>query len=118
MLKSNLNILKILNTVCRRSGNNKRQISSCFINHSPPTTTTKDNAILEEFSQKFLGSRKVSFTERLNFLDSAKDEAIPIYRIMGIDGKFIDPSLDPNIPKENLVQMYKQVRNLCFTAFY
>lgn len=83
-----------------------RQIATSVIRLS---NDASDKAMLREFSQKFLGARKVDFTQQMTFLDSANDDAIPIYRIMGVDGKFFDSSQDPDIPRENLVKIYQQV---------
>ena len=57
---------------------------------------------------QYLGAQAV-FTNSLDFLTPDVTQGIPIYRVMGRDGKVIDESHEPNIVKEELVQMYKSM---------
>ena len=50
---------------------------------------------------------QAAFTNSLDFLIPKITQGIPIYRVMGRDGKVIDESQEPNIAKEELVHMYK-----------
>ena len=59
----------------------------------------------ESLSQ-FLGAR-AAFTNSLDFLTPDVNQGIPVYRVIGKDGKVIDESHEPNIAKEELVHMYK-----------
>uniref|UniRef100_A0AC34Q6G2 2-oxoisovalerate dehydrogenase subunit alpha n=1 Tax=Panagrolaimus sp. JU765 TaxID=591449 RepID=A0AC34Q6G2_9BILA len=68
-----------------------------------------DDFRLEEFSSKYLGHRKAKFTENLEFIDSGNAEAISIYRATNTAGDFVDPSQDPNLSKDVLVKMYRDM---------
>uniref|UniRef100_A0A0N5C9G4 2-oxoisovalerate dehydrogenase subunit alpha n=1 Tax=Strongyloides papillosus TaxID=174720 RepID=A0A0N5C9G4_STREA len=61
---------------------------------------------LAEFSEKFLGYRKAEFTEKMAFLDSTKDKAIPIYCVTNSEEQFTDLSQDPKFSKDEAFKMY------------
>uniref|UniRef100_A0A0N5BBE4 2-oxoisovalerate dehydrogenase subunit alpha n=1 Tax=Strongyloides papillosus TaxID=174720 RepID=A0A0N5BBE4_STREA len=71
--------------------------------------SSSDAFKLAEFSEKFLGYRKAEFTEKMAFLDSTKDKAIPIYRVTNSEGQFTDPSQDPKFSKDEALKMYKSM---------
>lgn len=70
-----------------------------------------EHQILDEFSQKYLGGRRVDFTDKLNFVSSIKQEAIPIYRTMRTNGEFVDTKFDSILSKDRAIDIYKKVKN-------
>ena len=55
---------------------------------------------------------KARYTESLSFLTpSSNTEGIPVYRVMDKKGDIILPDSDPNLPDEQLLKMYKVIRN-------
>merc|ERR1719209_2289288 len=64
----------------------------------------------ESFAQ-FPGAR-AAFTNSLNFLAPDVTQGIPVYRVMGRDGKVLNESYDPNIAEEEMVHMYKSMTML------
>ena len=59
---------------------------------------------------QFPGAR-AAYTNNLEILIPDVSKGIPIYRVMGRDGKVIDESHDPNIAEEEMVHMYKSMEN-------
>lgn len=55
---------------------------------------------------QFPGSRS-QWTEKLEFLKCDAGEGIPVYRVMGRDGKVIDASQDPQLGEEKIKQIYQ-----------
>ena len=60
---------------------------------------------------QFPGAR-AAYTNNLEILIPDVSKGIPIYRVMGRDGKVIDESHDPNIAEEEMVHMYKSMTML------
>ena len=60
---------------------------------------------------QFPGAR-AAYTNNLEILTPDVTKGIPIYRVMGRDGKVIDESHDPNIAEEEMVHMYKSMTML------
>lgn len=84
-----------------------------FASSSPPAGATlgsEDAARLREFQENFVGGRRIQLTNSMQFIDSATMDAIPIFRVMDLDGKVINEAHDPKFPKEKLVDIYKKVR--------
>uniref|UniRef100_A0A914WCI9 2-oxoisovalerate dehydrogenase subunit alpha n=2 Tax=Plectus sambesii TaxID=2011161 RepID=A0A914WCI9_9BILA len=73
------------------------------------SSTSAEQQTLSEFSSKYLGHRKASFTEKLEIVDPLKAEAFPIYRVMNYEGKIIDPQHDPKFDQEMAVKAYKKM---------
>lgn len=71
-----------------------------------------DEFRLKEYSDKYLGYRKVAFTEKLVITDSGKIPTLPIYRVTDSKGKFIDASQDPRFDKETALKIYKTMTQL------
>ncbi|CAI5444407.1 unnamed protein product [Caenorhabditis angaria] len=67
---------------------------------------------LDEYSGKYLGHRKVNFTEKLEIIDANKTAAIPIYRVTNAVGDVIDQSQDPKFDKDQALKMYKTMTKL------
>jgi len=76
------------------------------------SSKSSDEFRLDEFSEKYLGHRKARFTEKLEIIDSGKVEAIPIYRATNGEGDFVEPSQDPNLPKDVALKMYRDMAAL------
>lgn len=84
-----------------------------FYSSKKATAQSADDFRLTEFSEKYLGYRKARFTEKLEIISSVTTEsAFPIFRVMDSEGDFIDPSLDPVMPKEMAVRVYKCMTQL------
>jgi len=60
---------------------------------------------------EFPGSRS-NFTEKLEFIQPNIYDGIPVYRVMDRTGTILDPSQDPNLSKEVVVEMYKKMTML------
>ena len=60
---------------------------------------------------QFPGAR-AAYTNNLEILIPDVSKGIPIYRVMGRDGKVIDESHDPNIAEEEMLHMYKSMTML------
>jgi len=60
---------------------------------------------------QFPGAR-AAYTNNLEVLTPDVTQGIPIYRVMGRDGKVIDESHDPNIAEEEMLHMYKSMTML------
>ncbi|CAD5214670.1 unnamed protein product [Bursaphelenchus okinawaensis] len=71
-----------------------------------------DEFRLNEYSEKYLGHRKARFTETLEFIDSTKHDAVPIYRITDTDGEFLDANQDPGFSEQEATKMYKDMVTL------
>lgn len=88
-----------------------------FASSSPPSTaplSSEDAAILREFQENFVGGRKIQLTTKLQFIQSENMDAVPIFRVMGLDGQIINEAYDPKLPKEKLIEIYKKVRFLFY----
>ncbi|KJH40825.1 putative 2-oxoisovalerate dehydrogenase subunit alpha [Dictyocaulus viviparus] len=93
-------------------------------------THSSDEFTLKEYSEKYLGYRKVCsfiailivnlylnflqavFTERLEIIDPNKIAAIPIYRVTDSLGNIIDDSHDPHFDKETSLKIYRSMTQL------
>jgi len=60
---------------------------------------------------QFPGAR-AAYTNSLDVLTPDVTQGIPIYRVMGRDGKVIDESHDPKIAEEEMLHMYKSMTML------
>jgi len=75
-------------------------------------TSLKSNYSTEkEHLAQFPGA-KAAYTEQLDILQPDVKNGIPIYRVMGRDGKVFDLSHEPSIDGEELQHMYKSMTML------
>jgi len=75
-------------------------------------TPIKSNYSTEkEHLAQFPGA-KAAYTEQLDILQPDVKNGIPIYRVMGRDGKVFDLSHEPSIEGEELQHMYKSMTML------
>ncbi|CAK5103216.1 unnamed protein product [Meloidogyne enterolobii] len=58
-----------------------------------------DTFKLQEFAGKYLGNKKVLFTERLEFRTPKDCDAMPIYRCVDSNGNFLDENEEPKFTK-------------------
>ena len=56
---------------------------------------------------KYPGSRG-EYTEKLSFLLPSEYNGIPVYRVLDLEGKVIDPAQDPNIDADELVNVLRK----------
>lgn len=59
----------------------------------------------------FPGAPKSQFTDKLQFI-RAQESSMPTYQVMDSEGKILDPSQEPQLPKERMVKMYEQMLTL------
>ncbi|TKR64742.1 hypothetical protein L596_025230 [Steinernema carpocapsae] len=79
------------------------------VSAAPSVRSYSDDFRLKEYSEKYLGDRKVEFTERLDIVDPKSFPVFPIYRATDSNGEFINPENDPNFSKEEAVKMYESM---------
>jgi len=70
--------------------------------------TTCQRASYSQDKPEFPGSRS-RFTEKLQFIQPETYEGIPVYRVMDRKGVVIDPSQDPNLGKDLIIKLYKDM---------
>ena len=64
----------------------------------------------EDDSVQLTGFGLVPTTQEMNFIDTAENEAWPVYRILGRDGNLLDGcSMPSNIDQDTLVSWYKSM---------
>ncbi|TKR64736.1 hypothetical protein L596_025225 [Steinernema carpocapsae] len=79
---------------------------------APGARSYSDEFRLKEYSKKYLGDRKVEFTETLNIVDPKSLATFPIYRSTDCNGEFITPASDPNFTKEQAIKIYESMTKL------
>uniref|UniRef100_A0A915CRV2 2-oxoisovalerate dehydrogenase subunit alpha n=1 Tax=Ditylenchus dipsaci TaxID=166011 RepID=A0A915CRV2_9BILA len=98
--------LRAASTVSRKS-------SPANTQEQEPISLLADEFRLREFGKKYLGDRKVAFTEQLVIKAwQAVSEPFPIYRVTNAEGEFLDTSLEKDFSKEMLVGIYKTMTKL------
>nr|CAD2158082.1 unnamed protein product [Meloidogyne enterolobii] len=71
-----------------------------------------DTFKLQEFTGKYLGNKKVLFTERLEFRTPKDCDAMPIYRCVDSNGNFLDENEEPEFTKEVAQKIYMEMTKL------
>ncbi len=64
---------------------------------------------LTQFSEQYVSKKGIRFTETLSPVFPSQVAALPIYRVMDFDGRVLNELEDPNLHKETLVKMYKDM---------
>jgi 2-oxoisovalerate dehydrogenase E1 component alpha subunit len=71
---------------------------------------TSDPLPLEDDTMQLTGFGRVPTTQTMNFIDTAENEAWPVYRILGREGALLEGCSAPaHLGKEELVKMYKSM---------
>ncbi|CAJ0557963.1 unnamed protein product, partial [Mesorhabditis spiculigera] len=78
----------------------------------PKHVPVKPRDLEAQTSQTTRQNQQAAFTEKLEFIDSSKSPAIPIYRVTDGLGKFIDPAQDPGFGKEKSIRIYETMTQL------
>lgn len=71
-----------------------------------------DTFKLQEFTGKYLGNKKVMFTERLEFKTPKDCDAMPIYRCVDSNGNFLDENEESKFTKEFAQKIYMEMTKL------
>ncbi|KAL7072571.1 hypothetical protein ACQ4LE_008041 [Meloidogyne hapla] len=71
-----------------------------------------DTFKLKEFAGKYLGNKKVLFTEKLELKTPKDCEAMPIYRCVDSNGNFLNETEEPKFSKEVAQKIYMEMTKL------
>ncbi|XP_019640732.1 PREDICTED: 2-oxoisovalerate dehydrogenase subunit alpha, mitochondrial-like [Branchiostoma belcheri] len=64
---------------------------------------------LDEERPQFPGSTKAQFTLSMDFHLPEETPGIPVYRVMDGEGRILDPSHDPQLSKDTVLEMYRKM---------
>lgn len=78
-----------------------------LVSRSYASLSQSSSRVQEELN--FPGSVRSKFTEEMKFRDPETEEAMPTYRLVGLDGKEIDTQYEIPFSKEESVTMYREM---------
>ncbi|XP_046370174.2 2-oxoisovalerate dehydrogenase subunit alpha, mitochondrial-like [Haliotis rufescens] len=86
---------------------NREQLFSVARTFHTQSVLSSQNITFEE-KPEFPGS-KSHYVHKLEYIQPELLEGIPVYRVMGRDGKIVDETQDPKLDKDTVIKMYKDM---------